>query len=177
MPGTRRTGGRSVLRSPSSAGALLRRIDAPLAVLRCGPCKPSEPWPISVSVGFSRGENGWMRSRNPPRRILWPITCRRGSTSTRLNWTTPSKRLRIGRIKNSHDVLREAHFRQCEQECQRRFRSLVLVHTVHVQRVAAAAGGFRVEFQAKIVPAEEPVESALSPFVPPNKFARVPPRG
>ena len=66
------------------------------------------------------------------------------------------------------DVLRELHFRQRVQEGERGFRALVLVHTIHMQRVAAAAGGRRVEFQSQIVPAEKPVEDTLGVVIPPK---------
>src|SRR4051812_26975248 len=45
---------------------------------------------------------------------------------------------------------------------------MVPVGTVHVQGIAAATAGGGVKFQPKIVPAEEPIESALGLLVPPG---------
>src|SRR5437016_1123909 len=73
-----------------------------------------------------------------------------------------------GLLKTRHHVLSPAHFRQREQEGDGRFRSLVLVHPVNMQSIAASATLRRVELQAKIVPSDEPVESALRLLVPPE---------
>ena len=43
-------------------------------------------------------------------------------------------------------------------EGERRLRPLVLVHAVTVQAVTAAAGPGIVEGQAKVIPAQEPLE-------------------
>ena len=67
-----------------------------------------------------------------------------------------------------HHVLRQSHFRQREQERQRGLRALVPIDAIHMQSIAAAAGLRRVELQAEIVPADEPVEGALGLFVPPE---------
>jgi hypothetical protein len=65
-------------------------------------------------------------------------------------------------------ILRKPHFRQRKQEGQRGFRSLISVDPIYVQPIATATRIGRVEFQAEIVPADEPVEGALSVFVPPG---------
>ncbi len=63
--------------------------------------------------------------------------------------------LRSWFIEHRDRVLHELHFRQREQEGQRRFGSLVGVDSIHVQRVVAAAGIHGVKFQAEVVPAQE----------------------
>ena len=64
-------------------------------------------------------------------------------------------------------VLHELHFRQRKQKSQGRFRALVLVDAIHMQRIAAAARAGRVHFQSEIIPAEKPIEGALGLLVPP----------
>src|ERR1039458_8453290 len=65
-------------------------------------------------------------------------------------------------------VLRQLHLRQGKQEGEGRFRSQVPVDPIHMQPIVAAASLGRVEFEAEIVPADEPVKGALRLFVPPE---------
>src|SRR6266436_3053824 len=71
-------------------------------------------------------------------------------------------------VEDGNGILHEPHLGQREQERQGRFRSLVAVDSVHVQRIAAPATVGRIKLQPEIVPAEEPVERALSLLVPPR---------
>src|SRR5579871_1037531 len=68
--------------------------------------------------------------------------------------------------KTGQYVLRQLHLRQRKQERQGRLRSLIPVDAIYMQAIAAAASLGGVEFQPKIVPADEPVESALCMFIP-----------
>ena len=45
---------------------------------------------------------------------------------------------------------------------------MVSVRTVHMQPIQAAAGFRGVEFQAQVVPADEPVKGSLRLLVPPS---------
>ena len=48
--------------------------------------------------------------------------------------------LRNGLVESGHGILREPEFRQRKQEGQGGFGALVLVDSIHVQRIAATAG-------------------------------------
>src|SRR5882672_6208327 len=69
-------------------------------------------------------------------------------------------------VEHCHRILREPHFRQRKQKCQRGFRALICVDAVHMQRIAAAAGVGGIQLQAEIVPAKKPIEGALRVFMP-----------
>ena len=74
----------------------------------------------------------------------------------------------IGSLKLVTMFCAKLHLRQRKQKGQGGFGSLVPVDPVYMQPIAAAAGLRRVEFQAQIVPADEPVKGALRLFVPPE---------
>ncbi len=71
-------------------------------------------------------------------------------------------------VKARQHVLRKLHFRQGKQEGQGGFRSLVSVDPIHMQPIAAAPCLGRVKLESEIVPADEPVKSALCLLIPPD---------
>ena len=87
-------------------------------------------------------------------------------TSIVLHWVIGAVMTRL--LNAICGVLYQPHLRQRQQKGQHRFRSLVFVAAVRVQSIAAAARLGGVEFQAEIIPAEEPVEGALRLFIPPQ---------
>src|SRR5688572_4911143 len=58
-------------------------------------------------------------------------------------------------------VLERLHFREGNQECQRRFRTLVLAQPVHVQPIPATPCAWIVQRESQIVSAQEPLESSV----------------
>src|SRR6266536_5117091 len=75
--------------------------------------------------------------------------------------------LRSRLVKHGDGIFDQPHFSQREQKRERGFRSLVLIDAIHVQTIPATAGVRGIKFQAEIVPAQKPIEGALSLFVPP----------
>ena len=63
------------------------------------------------------------------------------------------------------------HFGERDLEDQGRFGSLILVHAVVVQTIAAAAGCRIVQRQAKVIATEKPFERAFR-LPPPLRVAR-----
>src|SRR5208282_2776876 len=62
--------------------------------------------------------------------------------------------------------LQLAHFQECHQERQRRFRALILVGAVGMQAVAAPTRGGIIEGNLQIIVSEEPIESGPRFFAP-----------
>src|SRR5262249_27563914 len=64
-------------------------------------------------------------------------------------------------------AFRKLQFRQRKQEGQCRFGAVVLVDTIHMKGVPAAAGAGGIDLDVEIVPTEEPAEGRLRLLVPP----------